>query len=451
MLPKRLLYLLIFSLLACSKEVPIVEIPESDDCFITVDAKACINALVNRHAIEFSSADPNVCESQLDSLVNYFKGADIVGLGEATHGSSEFFKFKDKLFRCLVDQLDFKSIIFEIPWGNCVVIDDYVTNGIGTVDSAFDQSWYWVYDTQETRDLAIWMNQYNLSQVDAEKIHLVGCDPQGPNFELEKKIIFDYVAPLNPILLDSLLFWYSGLPNDDLKEYHLLSNDMKQINKHNVQRAYDEIEASRESFVSLTSSFEYERILMASHVIQHRELMYRIQSFGQTRDSLMAVYSLWWQRIIPGKKPAAVWAHNLHVMDNSNPGTKWMGTFLRDSLNQNYKNLGFSFGKGGLNAFLANGSGDFQSSVREQTVTDYQCGTLNATLSELEADQYYLIFDQIQWPDSSHLYLNEPRSFFQMGAGFNPQHLHNYTSKWIVPDMWDVLVHFDEVVASELK
>lgn len=445
------LLFIFFALLVFScREGPISPInPPNDHCFFSDEEKGVIEELETEFSYPFLFADPELEDPSLDHLIEYLSQAKIVGMGEATHGSKEFFQMKDKIFRQLVTQKDFKAIIFEIPWGNCLKVDDFVTQGIGTADEAINQTYYWVYDTEEVRALANWMHDYNNELATDKKIHFVACDPQGPDFKIEREIVESYIKALDPNFMDSIYYHYGKLPFD-LQEYDDATQSIKSFNREHTEIVYHYLLNNREAFVSATSNFEFEKTLMAAHVIQHREMMYRIQSFGVTRDSLMAIYSLWWQRILDEDAKVAVWAHNAHVMHND-IGGKWMGRFLQDSLSKEYKNLGFSFGKGSLNAFYANSQGGFQNSVQDQVLSSVKCFTSNALLSELEAEQYYLIFDEVQFPSQSQVYFDSPHSFYQMGAGFNSSYLHNYTNKVAIAHHWDTWIHFDEVEASVLR
>ena len=146
---------------------------------------------------------------------------------------------------------------------------------------------------------------------------------------------------------------------------------------------------------------------------KHRADMYERQSFGETRDSLMAVYSAWWQQILPGDAQVALWAHNLHVMDNTNPGPMWMGIFLRQELVEDYKNIGLIFTLGGLNAFYTSGNGSFHNSVREQEVLNQRCNTTNALYYDLPYDRFYYIFKDIHCPSESFSYFDPHKIFIK--------------------------------------
>ena len=441
--------LAVILLLSCNKEEEIINTVK--ECVLTEEQIEIVSELDIHEAIPFNSSDPDISETELNPLLDYLSTATIVGLGEATHGSAEFFQMKDKIFRALVQDKGFDAIIFEIPWGNCLRVNDFVVNGKGTADSSIDQTWYWVYDTEETRALADWMRNYNIGMDSINKIHFVGCDPQGPSFEIEVNHLYRYFEKYAPVIKDSAYVKYVDLPYE-LTDYNLLPKEDLDRNRTNVSWVYDYLKQHREAFVSLSGAYEYQVALMASHVIKHREDMYRRQNFGQTRDSLMAIYSLWWQKILGPDSKVAVWAHNAHVMDNNDSfGEPWMGAHLRDSLSSDYINVAFSFTYGGMNAFVANQFGNFHSYVQEQELIEPECRTTNYLFSQLNYDQFYIIFKNFDPGLTAYKYLFERQPFYQMGAGFNPKYMHNYTRNYDLPDLWDVVIHFDTVQATRLK
>lgn len=57
--------------------------------------------------------------------------ATIVGVGEATHGSSEFFTTKHRLFRYLVEHQGFTTYALEANWSAGLRLNDHVLYGKG--------------------------------------------------------------------------------------------------------------------------------------------------------------------------------------------------------------------------------------------------------------------------------------------------------------------------------
>ena len=281
---------LIISISNCKKE----ENPapgETEECPLSDTEKGIIQDLNNQFAYPFNNDIPGEADAQLDPLIDYLGNTKFVGLGESTHGTREFYRMKDKIFRLLVTEKGFKAIIFEIPWGNALVVNDYVVNDIGSADNSVNQTVYWTYDTQEVRDMALWIHDYNQTLPESDRILFVGNDPQGEDFDVEKGLLSAYINEVQPDSVVSILSNYNSLPGGNLFDYPSADPEIKQANILGTQNVYDYLVGNEEDFVNQTSNYDYQVALMAAHVIQHREFIYRTSNFGVSRDSLMAIYS----------------------------------------------------------------------------------------------------------------------------------------------------------------
>jgi len=106
---------------------------------------------LEQHVVPIGNADPDVTDQALAVLQQTIGEARLVGLGEATHGTTEFWGLRQKISRYLVAEMGFTAILFEAPLPNALHIDAYVTEGIGTAEEAHQRLGYWRY--QEMRDL----------------------------------------------------------------------------------------------------------------------------------------------------------------------------------------------------------------------------------------------------------------------------------------------------------
>ena len=123
--------------------------------------------------------------------------AKIVGLGEATHGTREFFQMKHRIFQYLVENLNHKAFGFEADFAECIYINNYVTKGEGDLEDLMKTKMhFWTWRTEEVKELLEWMKNYNMGKSDEEKIHYVGFDCQYT--DLQPDLIREYLEPLLP-------------------------------------------------------------------------------------------------------------------------------------------------------------------------------------------------------------------------------------------------------------
>ena len=57
-------------------------------------------------------------------------------MGEGSHGSREFFAFKDRLYKYLVENKGFTVFAMEASWGGGRAVDRYIKGGPGTAQEA---------------------------------------------------------------------------------------------------------------------------------------------------------------------------------------------------------------------------------------------------------------------------------------------------------------------------
>ncbi|MFD0345734.1 erythromycin esterase family protein [Kitasatospora aburaviensis] len=72
------------------------------------------------------TTEPGGRTADLRALGSMIGDAEVVGLGEATHGSHEFFAMKHRLFRYLVEEKGFTAFALETSWSSGLQIDEYV-------------------------------------------------------------------------------------------------------------------------------------------------------------------------------------------------------------------------------------------------------------------------------------------------------------------------------------
>jgi erythromycin esterase-like protein len=135
-------------------------------------------AQVKRDMIPLNTIDPSKALSDLAPLGKLLKGVQIVGIGEATHGTSEFCTMKHRMFRYLVEQQGFTVFGLEASMPDCLLMDDYVLTGKGDPKTAVFAQGFWTWSNQEMLDLILWMRQYNVNPVHKKKLRVMGYDMQ---------------------------------------------------------------------------------------------------------------------------------------------------------------------------------------------------------------------------------------------------------------------------------
>jgi erythromycin esterase-like protein len=120
--------------------------------------------------------------------------ARIVSLGEATHGTREFFQLKHRMLEFLATEMGFTIFSIEANMPEAYRLNDYVLNGKGDPAELISGMYFWTWNTQEVLDMVLWMREFNKSG--KGRVQFTGFDMQTPN--VAASIVSDFVAAHEP-------------------------------------------------------------------------------------------------------------------------------------------------------------------------------------------------------------------------------------------------------------
>lgn len=122
----------------------------------------------------------------LDELTAAMRGKRLVLLGESTHGTHEYYVWRDRITRRLVADAGFRFILVEGDWASLHELNRYVKSLPGAAATARDalaaqQRWpEWLWANEETAALAEWLREWNRKQEPARRVGFHGMDVYGP-------------------------------------------------------------------------------------------------------------------------------------------------------------------------------------------------------------------------------------------------------------------------------
>ena len=108
----------------------------------------------------------------------------LVVLGDATHGTSEFFAIRRQITEFLITELGFVSVALEAGWAECRALNAYIASGEGEVTQLLRGLRSWTWNCQEMVDLLSWLRRHNETRPRAEQVSLSGFDVQLPQLAL---------------------------------------------------------------------------------------------------------------------------------------------------------------------------------------------------------------------------------------------------------------------------
>lgn len=373
----------------------------------------------------------------------------IIALGEATHGTAEFFIAKHQIFEYLVENHDFRIFAIEADFGESIILNELVQrSATDAIEKAMkDTMHFWTWKTEEVKDLLLWMCNYNLGKPDEDKVHYVGVDCQYNTFHPD--MVKDYLQYTNaPFFAEfaSTLDESKAASEDNFASY---TAEEFQTYLDTLQTLQDSMLAHQNTLVSASSEQEFQlhvRILNVTSQASEVRYFNEIRDFSVNyRDKYMAENTAWLLEHFPGEK-VVLWAHNGHIANNPNfGGGGAQGYRLKQEFANEYASIGFLFSQG---SFTAVGRVGEQFTGLGQQVINVtpKTNSLNYVLSQSAQAAFAVKIADLENYSVWNNAFSSGIQFFQIGAVWDniPE---NYYSTFD-PTFFDDLIYFDRSTAA---
>ena len=375
----------------------------------------------------------------------------IIALGEATHGTAEFFNSKHRIFKYLVENHNFKIFAFEADFGESLLINDAIQRGAtDEIEELMKTKMhFWTWKTEEVKSLLQWMSEYNIGKSEESKIHYMGVDCQFNTFHpgMVKEFLLSTGAPFISSaeqILDEAET--ASQANFDSYTSETFGNYLEQldalqdsINTHSI----DLINASSEKEYKLNA-----RIVKVIRQVSEVRFSIMMEDYSiNYRDQYMAENATWLNEYFNEKK-MVLWAHNGHISNDPNYGGGGaMGHHLKQDFGNKYSSIAFLFSQG---SFTAVGQdGNQYTDLGEQVIDvapkknsfNYLLhqGAEVAFSVEIERLQQYEIWNDafvggMEYFDIGSVYNNNPENYYRVFS----------------PTFYDYIIYFDKSTASIL-
>jgi erythromycin esterase-like protein len=162
---------------------------------------------LSNNAFEFETAEPGHGFEDLEPLRDMIGDARIVGLGECTHGTKEFFQMKHRIVEFLASEMGFTIFSIEANMPEAYRVDDYVSKGEGDPEELISGMYFWTWSTLEVLDMVEWMRQFNASG--RGRIQFTGFDMQKPDVAME--IVQSFLEDVDPDRAHAVAFTFKRM------------------------------------------------------------------------------------------------------------------------------------------------------------------------------------------------------------------------------------------------
>jgi len=168
---------------------------------------ATVTHLLRETASPFGGID----EVDLGSLVERIGDARVVLLGEATHGTSEFYRMRARVTRELIEHHGFDMVAVEADWPDAAHVDHWVRHSPlpPPPEPAFTRFPTWMWQNTDVRDFATWLRAHNEGTPPEDAIGFYGLDLYSMYTSIAA--VLRYLHDVDPALAEVARERYAGL------------------------------------------------------------------------------------------------------------------------------------------------------------------------------------------------------------------------------------------------
>jgi erythromycin esterase len=393
----------------------------------------------------FTGCSKQVLPEKMDSIVIDISNlalpdhVKIVGLGEASHGVSEYQKMKLDVFKALVTNHNCDTFLIEGDFGGALKVEQYIHGGSGTAEEAVSEIGFAIYRTQELADLVDWMRNYNETAPAGEDLHFYGMDMQ--RYDNNKEYLFTVLDHGAPDLSEQYKVAFALLTDEN--RLSLDSAALKQ-SESDVLALLEEMDKQKEQIVSRVGEDAYDFARECANSIgKCSKLLESNANYNTLRDSYMAEKVKWFVEHSDGNM-LFINGHNGHIGKVSAYGY----TCLGDLLTQEYGNDYFSIGTDAINI-------RFNSQQNDGFAVMEVKNTNNLTMitDVIDSNYYYLDFAAVSDDDEWQSIISEKQKMTTLNVGISKwqQKISFFYTKKIIPsEAYNGVIIFRDVTPSNL-
>jgi erythromycin esterase-like protein len=308
-----------------------------------------------RHSAEHLPAAGT--SDEFDGLFDRFAATKVVLLGEAIHGTSEFYRARAAITRRLIEKHGFTIVAVEADWPDAARIDRYVRHRQPepSREQAFARFPTWMWRNVEVREFVDWLRAHNEGCPRNQQAEFRGLDVYSLGRSiaavltyLEKvdtegaKAARERYACLTPWQADPARYGRAVLSGRDtcedaaVQQLRELLNHQLDYSKKDDEEYFDAAQNAR----IVRAAEQYYRIMYRGSTeswnLRDRHMFNTLQSLLQVRG--------------PQAK-AVVWAHNSHIGNAAATAMGWAGEFnigelCRTAYGEDARLIGFGTDRG---------------------------------------------------------------------------------------------------------
>lgn len=396
-----------------------------------------------------------------DALIERARHARIVLIGEASHGTHEFYRTRARITQRLIAELGFDAVAVEADWPDAYRVNRYVRGESSDPDtetalSEFHRFPRWMWRNEVVRDFVSWLREWNDAQpangiqtgfygldlyslsasIESVISYLDKVDPAGAARARSRYACFDHFGDDPQVYgYQTTLGVAETCENETVGQLVELQRRAGELANRDGRVAQDEFFFAEQNARLARNAEAYYRSMFRGRISSWN---LRDQHMAETLDALVPHLQ---GRNGPRGGRIVVWAHNSHLGDAratemGAQGELNVGQLVRQRYDSDALLIGFSTYTGTVTA-----AHDWDQPARQHVVRPGLPGSWEALLHETGQGDF--LFDLPKFGKLADE-LRQPRLQRAIGVIYRPEtERFSHYFEVRLPDQFDALIHLD--------
>jgi erythromycin esterase-like protein len=420
---------------------------------VTIDAELELLPELIRSAVE---PLPDIDDPAFGAMFDRFGDARVVLLGEASHGTSEFYRARAAISRRLIERHGFSIVAVEADWPDAATIDRYVRRREKREGEmrAFERFPTWMWRNAEVDDFIRWLRRHNGARSYEQMAGYYGLDLY--NLNASMRAVIDFLEKEDPEAAKIARRRYGCMePWADnpatygrmaiFEGYARCEIPVMEMMRDLMKRNFEGLSAECDEWLDAAAN---------ARLVKNAEAYYRVMYEGaeeswNLRDTHMFETL---NQLLEAKGPdskAIVWAHNSHIGNAAHTdmgkrrGELNIGQLCKERFDVKARLIGFGTHTGTVAA-----ADDWDMPMQVKRVRPSIEGSYERMSHDSEVSRFLLDLRAEEIGRDINEALMEPRLERFIGVIYRPEtERWSHYSECVLPRQFDGWVWFDETEA----
>ena len=399
--------------------------------------------------------------ADFDPLLKRIGDARFVLIGEASHGTHEFYRLRAQITKRLIAEKGFHAVAVEADWPDAYRVNQFVRSQGKDKDAVdalagFERFPAWMWRNADVLDFVGWLRNYNDRQR-RTAVGFYGLDLYSLHASI--RAVLDFLDKVDPEAARRARYRYSCFENfgEDTQGYGYAASfglsksceneavsqwvEMRRraadLSRRDGRAFPDEFFFAEQNARLVKNAEEYYRSMFRERVSSWN---LRDTHMAETLDALV-------QHLGAKDAKIVVWAHNSHLGDarateQGHQGELNLGQLVRQRYGKQAVLIGFSTYTGTVTA-----ASEWDAPAERKHVRPALTGSYESLFNRTGIPNFLLLLNDVQ---PATRFLREPRLERAIGVIYLPQServSHYFHTQ--LPDQFDAILHYNETRAVE--